>query len=479
MASITKKANGSWLIQFKLRDGRHGLVLTEATDRQADEVKRHVEHLVAARIAGLALEPKTARWVARCGPTLRRRLAKAGLIEPERKAATDANVGELGAFMAHYLETRSDLKSGTLTNLRQCQKDLVAYFGADKRLDEITPGDSDEFRLYLVQRRKPPLGENSARRICGRANQFFRAAARKGLIQVSPFADMKGCAVRAVKERFYFVSRDEAQAFLDACPDAQWRLLFALARYGGLRSPSETLGLRWGDVDWERKRMNVRAPKTEHIEGRESRMVPIFPELRPYLEEAFRDAQIDGHRNGIPASQPVITRYRDCTANLRTQFGRIIRKAGLTQWCKPFQNCRATRQTELAQTFPQHVVCAWMGNTQIVAVEHYLRTTDADFERATTETIAGHTTPQSKSQSETLIPVEKLVPSVLVSASAAEEPCIQSRNLEVRTTLQTSDVSLHVAKTTGNKGERAAVCNQSATKLTRVGFEPDLLSLKD
>ena len=34
-------------------------------------------------------------------------------------------------------------------------------------------------------------------------------------------------------------------------PDNQWRRLFALCRFGGLRCPSEPLVLRWDDVDWE------------------------------------------------------------------------------------------------------------------------------------------------------------------------------------------------------------------------------------
>jgi len=37
--------------------------------------------------------------------------------------------------------------------------------------------------------------------------------------------------------------------------------------------------------------MVVRSPKTEHHEGGESRVVPIFPELRPYLEAVFDQAE--------------------------------------------------------------------------------------------------------------------------------------------------------------------------------------------
>jgi hypothetical protein len=36
----------------------------------------------------------------------------------------------------------------------------------------------------------------------------------------------------------------------------------------------------------------------------------------------------------------------------------------------PFQNLRSTRETELAEAYPIHVVIAWLGNSDNVAREH-------------------------------------------------------------------------------------------------------------
>ena len=82
------------------------------------------------------------------------------------------------------------------------------------------------------------------------------------------------------------------------------------------------------------------------------------------------------------SGEPVITRYHEANANLRTQLCRIIRKAGLTPWPKLFHNLRSSRQTELAERYPIHVVCAWIGNSRAVAQEHYLQVTDAHFAQA-------------------------------------------------------------------------------------------------
>lgn len=106
-------------------------------------------------------------------------------------------------------------------------------------------------------------------------------------------------------------------------------------------------------------------------------MVPLFPELREYLEDA-RELAGDLANNPL---HPLITRYRK-GANLRTQLERIIKRAGLKPWPKLFQNLRSTRETELAESFPIHVVCEWIGNSQAVAKKHYLQVTDAHFEAA-------------------------------------------------------------------------------------------------
>jgi len=170
------------------------------------------------------------------------------------------------------------------------------------------------------------------------------------------------------------VSREEINAVIEKCPDAQWKLLVALSRFGGLRCPSEHLSLRWGDIDWE-KEPHSRTEPQDRAPRRQGRADhPLFPELLPYLRTVYEEAE--------PGTEWVITRYRDTRSNLRTHFMRIIRKAGLKPWPKPWQNLRSTRQTELCETFPMHVVCRWLGNTAAVADEHYLQVTDEHFERA-------------------------------------------------------------------------------------------------
>lgn len=370
MASISTDKNGLRRILFKAPDGqRKTLHLGKMPLRSVKTVKHHVEQLAGAAAAGNAPDTATVNWVADLDDPLYDKLANVGLV-PERGSAL------LGEFLESYIEGRTDLKPGTTAGLRRAQSDLLAYFGADKPLREITAGDADGWRLFLLER----VGENTARRLCGRARQFFRAAMRRGLLNDNPFADLP-VVVQADHDRYFYVSREVAQKVLDACPDHEWRLLFVLSRFGGLRCPSEHLRLKWGHVDMANGRLTIPQPKVEH-HGRATRTIPMFPELRQYLVDAAYLAKAADPDGRLDPEQFVITRYRDSNANLRTQLERIIRKAGIEPWPKPFQNLRSTRETELAEQYPLHVVVAWLGNSQPVAAKHYLQVTAEHFERA-------------------------------------------------------------------------------------------------
>src|SRR5215510_12208301 len=364
MASISKGGNGYRTIQFVGGDGkRRSIRLGKVSQRQAEAVKFRVEALNAAIISKCPLDGDTASWVASIGDDLAAKLAAVGLI-PERASAL------LGEFLDAYIERRTDIKPRTRINLEACQARLVEFFGKDRSIKSITPGDADAWLLWLRER----YANGTVGRTVKRAKQFFRSAVRSRLIPSNPFEDVKPPS-QVNESRKHFVSQETTRKVLDACPDAEWRLIVALCRYGGVRCPSELLPLRWPEVNWEQGRFLVHSPKTEHHEGGAGRWVPIFPELRPYLEDAFEQAE--------PGTVYLINRYRDVNVNLRTQLMRIIRRAGVTPWPKLFQNLRASRETELAAEYPLHVVCAWIGNSALIAQKHYLQVTESDFERAT------------------------------------------------------------------------------------------------
>ncbi len=372
MASVLNLPNGRRAVQFFAPDGeRRTIRLGKLSKEAAAECGRAIDGLIAAKNANRQAHKLVLDWLKDISDELADRLAQYDVIPP-RKVEAVAPAVTLKSFLDEHIGKRTDVKPATKLNYDQVRRCLIEYFGADHLLDEITEGDTDEWRLWLGDHEK--LAYNTAARRCGVAKQFFRAALRKRLIAENPFAEMKGCVVRENRERDYYITREEAAAVLDACPDAQWRLLFALSRFGGLRCPSEHLQLRWQDIDWERSKMKVTSPKTAN-KGKPFRWLPLFPELRKYLEGAWDEAE--------PGTEYVITRYRDKNANLRTQLERIIQRAGLSPWEKLFANLRATRATELvADGWPEYKVCEWLGHTEAVAKKHYWQVTDEDFQKA-------------------------------------------------------------------------------------------------
>ena len=138
--------------------------------------------------------------------------------------------------------------------------------------------------------------------------------------------------------------------------------MFGLARFAGLRTPSETHRLTWADVDWERRRLSVYAPKTDT-----NRIVPITADLFPILQAAF-DAAPEGTVNIVPLGS-----HR---SNLHRGLEKFIKRAGLTPWDDLFQTLRRSAETDFARTHPQHAVSKWIGHSMAVSERHYLQVTD-------------------------------------------------------------------------------------------------------
>lgn len=383
MASISRSADGRRRIQFTGPDGiRKTLRLGQVSQRTADSIRRRVELLLVARTTGDAVDVETATWLRDIGDDLHKRIVAVGLATPRQPAAT-APVLTLGELLTGYFDRRTDAKPASKIVWGHTRRNLLEFFGDDKPIADITPAAAKDFERYLATTaRENGYGDKSTsdglspdtiRKRIGIAKQFFADAVDRELLPRNPFAKLKS-TVKGNRERDYYVSREATQKLIDAAPDAQWRLIIALSRYGGLRCPSEHLALRLDDVDVERLRIRITSPKTEHHEGKAWRYIPLFPELRPYLDAVWHAAE--------PGTEHFITRYRRNDQNLRTTFLKIIKRAGLTPWPKLFHNMRASRQTELEETFPSHVVCSWIGNSPQVAKRHYLQVTDEHFERA-------------------------------------------------------------------------------------------------
>jgi integrase len=367
VASIASDPNGTRRVQFVGQDGkRHSIRLGKCSMREAEEIRRRIEVIDSARRRRTALSAEMSEWLIDIDNSIHARLASAGLVEARVRSHPTL------ALLLKEFFNAAQVKQGTKTTYKQTEVSLLEYFGGNRTLASITELEADKFRQFLKGKE---LAEATIAKRIKTARSMFKQALRWKMVASNPFSEVRAGS-QTNRARMHFVSLTDAELVMAACPDDEWRLIFALSRFGGLRCPSEHLTLRKSDVDKARNRICVRSPKTEKFQGRWMRFVPIFPELKGPLESVVEGiTDEDGF---------LIGRYRQANSNLRTQLERIIKRAGVAPWPRLFHNLRSSRQTELAEQYPLHIVCAWLGNTQAIAVGHYLQVRDADFEQAAT-----------------------------------------------------------------------------------------------
>ena len=347
MASITTESNGRRTIQFCGVDGkRHSFRLGKATDNQAKSAQAAIEQLVS----GGALDPDSRRWLADLSDTLHERLARLKLVAP-RESLT------LGVWIPQYLAERTDFKPAGRRGMEGTGKKLLAFFGADKRLRDITPEDASDWRASLS---KSGLAIASVKSHCTNAKRFLNRDREPRFAFGNPFKKLKGGTTAAENERY--VTPDEAARVIEYLPTTQLRALFGLARWGGLRSPSETHAVCWAHVDWQRGRLTTPSPKTEHYgPAHASRVVPSDPRLMPLLQAAFDEAEEGEERIiTLPSNSYIEAKVRAA-----------IKAAEVRPWARIWQTLRVSCEIEWATQFPAFVAAKWLGHSPNVQARHY------------------------------------------------------------------------------------------------------------
>jgi integrase len=260
-------------------------------------------------------------------------------------------------------------------------------------LADVTPGDADDFSRWLAMgaRRRgkaDPSVKGLSPATVGKRLQWcsiiFKDATRRKLLTENPFSGVKQPKA-SNPERQQYVNAETIETLIESTPDREWKLLLACSRYLGLRVPSEPFSMMWADVDWEKSRIKIRSPKTEHL-AKPFRVVPILPEVRPHLERCFAETP-DGavyvfDRLRQRDSQRQAANGFRSEVNMRQYLLRLLSRASILPWPRLWHNLRSSAQTDLANRFPMHTVCDWLGNTTAIAQQHYSQVTEQHFEQA-------------------------------------------------------------------------------------------------
>lgn len=272
-----------------------------------------------------------------------------------------------------FNKTRTDLKAGTLLKDRQFNTHIKEFLYNNPQVHLIKPSDFAELKDWMLKR----VSKDNFDRFVRYIKMFFRYLIAMKYISDSPVKHLKGG--RGPKnKRFHHVTSEEYRQLLKGCTNAKERLIITFCYVAGIRCPSELCGMRWSEIDWDGKTFLIHSPKTEHIEGKDERRFPLFPELEIRLRE-YRDTLPEGYDDLMFQKQTDIPPSIFMTRSLTSWIEKVAKRAGVDLWKMPFQNFRKTRDKELREKYPAYKVNYWMGHSELTAERHYTSVAANDY----------------------------------------------------------------------------------------------------
>jgi integrase len=361
MTSVYKHVRGGWYCSVTLPCGKRTQVyLGRLTKAQSEHIGRLLEHLRIAKSRGVDVSAECQQWIDRvqAGP-FRDKLISLGLFASREQHT-------IKSWAEKYLASRSDFSPLTERNWKSANSTYCKLLGSETRLQDVTVLDAKQMAKTLEKE----SASSSAAKLVSRAKQLFQAAVDAKVINENPFhaVVLHG---KTDKGRQSYIPEETADSVWAACPGLEIKAVFALARWCGLRVPSEPLALRWSDVDWAEKRLRI---PTNTKTGQ--RIIPLFPKALTAIENLWDSL-------GDECPEFVFNQYRaSANKTWRQQLEAAIKSAGLTQWHKLWVNLRASCRTDLEDRFPSHVCDVWLGHSSAVAKDHYLLVTPDHWQQA-------------------------------------------------------------------------------------------------
>lgn len=298
-------------------------------------------------------------------------------LEENPQTRNGAKKYTLSEYVEEYFKFRTNLRPKTISLHRQATKYILEYFGEKKRLGNITRTDVRSFQAAMAKNKIHPKEQRTTRMGAATVNIYMRVgrvifsmAKEDGIIKENPFSGI----IWPVddKKKWHQVTPDEYNRMVENAPQ-RFKLLISLCRLAALRK-NEALHLEWSDIDWEKNRLFI-TPKDDWQSKTKSsyRQIPICPELREILLEAFEKAELGEER--------IITTNR--SNNLDRDFKLLRKKAKVVQYKKPLHTLRKSCINDWAGKYPMHVVQRWAGHTKIATTgEYYSQVTEDDYEKA-------------------------------------------------------------------------------------------------
>jgi integrase len=303
------------------------------------------------------------RVVKAVGPQKRDAVAAEGKIKAQLREGRffECNLQKripLGDLIEKYLSHIRPKRSGSTEAIHLSV--IFNYFGAGKVIQEISRADIDAFRRARIDtptRYGKPRSASTVNRELEVLRMLLNKALAWELILRNPAAGMEALPESNGYKRF--LSVDEAGRLLCKC-SLHLRPIVLCALETGMRR-GEILGLRWQDIDFERRLIYVGKTKTGL-----SRYVPISSRLHKDLSKQPRRLGCEFVFVGESKIGIVDKPFHD----VRTSFANACRRAGIENF--RFHDLRHTAASHMVMAgVPLKTVAEILGHTTTAMTERY------------------------------------------------------------------------------------------------------------
>jgi integrase len=295
--------------------------------------------------------------------------------EPEKGDETITFAYAAGAWL-DYVEHDRDRAPSTVRGYRSAlDKHLIPRFG-NRPLARITADDVEDLRRELLATRS----RRTAQKVLIELHSVFVFAMRRKWTASNPVVYVERVAVRPSTE-FAVLDVEEVMALTRAAPTEQDAALISVAAFTGLRL-GELRALRWRDVNWSRRYIQVRRSFSDTVEktpkSGKARSVPLPDPVARALDALSQRDQHTGPDDRV-----------FCTAvggvldegQIREMFYVALAPAGIdrdrgTGKDLVFHDLRHTFGTMAVEKFPLPTVQAWMGHADIQTTMRYVHHRD-------------------------------------------------------------------------------------------------------
>jgi integrase len=325
--------------------GRRSIWLGRIGESDATAIHRHVDEIIAAQTADLPIPRATQRWL----DQFPNRELVAKLVPVLGTAKMLSSVVDL------FLDEKSrSVTASTLASIQNSLQPLTDAFGSQ----QVQSVDSVALRSIhdgLC------VGFSTRGKFAAHWRQFFAWCVKNRYAVDNPAAELSTATMVGGK---HYVAAETIETIIAATDDPHLRAAIALARWGGIRMPSELYPISADSIDTSRQRLRIQDPKRDMV-----REIPIFPELVPHIE-AIRTMYVSGLTTLSPSG-------------ITDRVKKLLTLVNIKPWPRLWHSMRATRETELIKAYGINAACLWLGNSERVALKHYSLVDDATWDVAT------------------------------------------------------------------------------------------------